>query len=59
MQLEFAQQKEGFPTMVLANFIRVVVFLSRLYQDHGDRRKLHELAGVMSFINTHYLESVP
>lgn len=58
MQLEFATQKDGFQTMVLANFMRVVVFLSRLYQDHGDRRKLHELSGVIEYINTHYLESV-
>lgn len=57
-QLEFAAQDDGFEMMVRANFLRMVVFLSRQYQRQPNRRERHELARVMQHINKRYLDPV-
>ena len=56
MQLEFAAQADGFEMMVRANFLRMVVFLARLYQSQPSRRGSHALTGAMQHINTHFLD---
>lgn len=56
IQLEYAAQSDGYEMMARANFLRMVVFLSRNYQSQPDRRGSHELAAVMQHINRRYLD---
>lgn len=56
MQLEYATQAEGFEMMVRANFLRMVVFLTRQYRQQprqGDRQSFRR---AIRHINRHFRE---
>ena len=55
---EFEEQSPGFQTMIRAQFIHLVVYLSRCYEEFRPNNHMWQLAAVMNYIAANYTDKI-